>query len=123
VRITGPAHFAVRDAVLDSGADDTVFPDGIAAIIGLDLTLAVPRKMFLAGRGVVNCRFAPAQLRITDGVSETYEWDAVVGFVPVPLRCPLLGYAGFFQFFDVHFHGADGEITVVPSWAFAGGRI
>ncbi len=123
VRITGPTSFAVRDALLDTGADDTVFSERIAAAIGLDLAHVSPRSILLAGRGAVPCRYAPAPLRITDGLSETYEWTAIVGFVSVPLRNPLLGYAGFLQFFDADFRGADREVILTPNWSFPGQRI
>lgn len=122
VRITGPRQFAVRDALLDTGADDTVFPEKIAAVIGVDLSQATARDVHLAGRGPLLCRYAPVLLRISD-FTETYEWTAVVGFVPVALHYPLLGYAGFFQFFDADFHGADQEVVLTPNRLFPGKRI
>jgi len=123
VRITGPSHSLLRDSLLDTGADDTVFFEGVATALGIDLTHAAQRTVILAGRGPLRCRYAPALLRITDGLSETYEWTAMVGFVPIRLQNPLLGYAGFFEFFDADFHGADREVILTPSWAFAGRRI
>jgi hypothetical protein len=123
VRITGATHSLLRDSLLDTGSDDTVFFEGVASAIGVDLTHAPQRTILLAGRGPFSCRYAQALLRITDGASETYEWTAMVGFVPIRLQYPLLGQAGFFQFFDVDFHGADREAIVTPSWAFTGRRI
>ena len=55
----------------------------------------------------VRCRYARVQLRITDGLVETYEWTAVVGFVPTRLRYALIGYAGFLKYFDAEFRGDD----------------
>jgi hypothetical protein len=110
----------LRDGLLDTGADDTVFPELIATAIGLDLTNAPQLRVHLAGRGAFSCRFANATLRITNGVDETYEWEAVVGFVPVPLNNPLLGHAGFLQFFDAHFLGEDREVIVLPNPSFPG---
>src|SRR5262245_11938301 len=86
VEIKGPAGSALRDGLLDTGADDTVFPEQWATILGLDLAQLPQHTVNLAGRGVLTCRYATVTLRLTDGVSETYEWDAVVGFVPVPMR-------------------------------------
>jgi hypothetical protein len=122
VLISGPSHFAVRDAILDTGADDTVFPDGIAPILGLDLSSAESRNIHLAGRGIIPCRYLPAQLRISDYL-ETYEWTAVIGFVPIRLQYALLGHAGFLQFFDADFRGADLEVTLTPNRTFTGRRI
>jgi hypothetical protein len=62
-------------------------------------------------------------LRITDGIGETYEWNTFVGFAPFPLVRSLLGFAGFMQFFDVTFRGADENVTLLPNSAFTGRRI
>lgn len=120
IRIYGQGNSALRDGILDTGADDTVFPERIAAFLGIDLTQSPQRTMNLAGRGLLHCRFAPVRLRITDGFSETYEWTAVVAFVPVALHYPLLGFAGFLQFFDAHFKGADREVILTPNRDFPG---
>jgi len=123
VEIKGPAGSAFRDGLLDTGADDTVFPEQWATNLGLNLTSLPQFSINLAGRGVLTCRYATVTLRLTDGVGETYEWDAVVGFVPVPIRAALLGHAGFLQFFDVSFLGADREILLAPNRSFTGRRI
>jgi hypothetical protein len=60
-------------------------------------------------------RYASVTLRITDGV-EFREWPAVVGFASGNLTRPLLGFAGFLQFFTATFHGdrEEVELTVNP---------
>src|SRR5688572_17530551 len=80
VEITGPSGSRLRDGLLDSGSDETVLDPSVAAPIGVDLTRAPEREINLVGRGRIRCRYATLKLRITDGVSETYEWDAIVGF-------------------------------------------
>ncbi len=114
----------ILDGLLDSGSDDTIFPEWVAGVIGVDLTAAVEHNIQLAGRGKpIRSRFLPITLRITDGLQETYEWEAIVGFVAVPLKWPLLGQAGFLEFFDVRFLGADHATELIPNRAFAGIRI
>jgi hypothetical protein len=49
-------------------------------------------------------RYAEVVLRISDG-QEHREWPARVGFTSAPLHRPLLGFAGFPQFFTASFHG------------------
>src|SRR4051812_40988906 len=91
VRITGPRASVLRDGVLDTGADDTVFPDWIAATIGLDLAQAEQRDVGLVGRRSIRCYYLPAELRISDGLRETYQWTAIIGFVASTLLArPLL---------------------------------
>jgi hypothetical protein len=83
---------------------------------------ATGQDIILAGRGKpLRCRYLSAKLRVTDGIQETYAWDAVVGFVAIPLKCPLLGQAGFLHF-DVTFQGADHTAILTANWSFSGQR-
>lgn len=123
VRVVGPTGSLLCDGILDTGADETVFELRVAAAIGVDLTGAPERKISLVGRPAFRCQYAQVLLRITDGVQETYEWPAIVGFVPIKLHRPLLGHAGFLQFFDVEFRGADHEVILLPNRTFSGRRI
>jgi hypothetical protein len=124
VRLTGPADTKLRDGLLDTGSDDTVFTESLALLLGIDLQAAEERLVALAGRpGPVRCRYARVLLRISDGLQETYEWSAIVGFVAAPLHYNLLGQAGFLQFFDANFRGEDREVILVPRSSFPGRRI
>ncbi len=123
VRITGPSSSWLRDGLLDTGSVETIFEQSVAKIIGVDLTHTQSRQIHLTGRKPLRCRYAPVVLRISDGLKETYEWNAVVGFVNVSLWRPLLGYAGFLQYFDADSHGCDTEVILKPNRAFAGNRI
>ena len=109
--------------LLDTGADETILDPSVAPLIGVDLNQALEREVNLIGRGRVRCRYAPVRLRITDGIAETYEWDTIVGFAPFPLLRGLLGFAGFLQFFDAAFRGADQEVILLPNALFTGRRI
>jgi hypothetical protein len=40
-----------------------------------------------------------------------------------PLRYSLLGHAGFLQFFDAEFRGADQEVVLTPNSSFPGQRV
>ena len=79
VRIAGPARSLLLDGLLDTGSDDTVFEEWVAATIGVDLSQAAERQVGLVGRtSLVRCRYAPVELRITDGIRETYQWTTLV---------------------------------------------
>jgi hypothetical protein len=104
VTVNGPGSSRVRTGLLDSGADDTVFPESLAADVGLDLSTAPSGEAAAANRGTIQVRYAQVRLRTTDG-AEFREWPAWVGFTSVPINQPLLGFAGFLQFFSAHFHG------------------
>ena len=104
VSLTGPGGTYAADGLLDSAADDTVFPEKALAPLGLDLTNA-PRGV-ASGVGMVplSVRYAQVMIHVTDG-KERREWTAWVGFAPPPFKRPLLGFAGFLQFFQADFHG------------------
>jgi hypothetical protein len=124
IRISGPGGSWILDGLLDSGSDDTIFPAWVAPMIGVDLAIAIDHDIHLAGRGKpIRCRYASAKLTLTDGAFETYEWDAMIGFVAVPMKCPLLGQAGFLQFFDITLQGADHLAILSPNWSFTGKRL
>ena len=73
----------------------------------------------MAGVGGAAYRLCYAQvtMRVSDGV-EFRSWPAWVGFTNAPLNQPILGYAGFLQFFDATFrgHAEEVELAVNPSY-------
>jgi predicted aspartyl protease len=104
VTVVGPTGTVTRDALLDTGADDTVFPEDVARRVGLDLSMAVAGSAAGAAMHSVPVRYAKVALRIADRF-EQREWQAWVGFTSARLRQPLIGFAGFLQFFTTSFHG------------------
>src|ERR1700692_4718005 len=58
IRISGPGGSWILDGLLDSGSDDTGFPEWVASVVGLDLNLAVDHDIHLAGRASpIRCRY------------------------------------------------------------------
>jgi predicted aspartyl protease len=119
VTLMGPGGTVTRDALLDTGADDTVFPERDALQIGLDLSLAPVATGLSAGQAILALRFAQVTLRIAVQ-HEQREWIAWVGFTPGKLRQPLLGFAGFLQFFTAAFHGELEEVELTVNSLFPG---
>ncbi len=118
VAIVGPRGTVVRKALVDTGADDTVFPDFVATRLGVDLSQApIGAAAGVGPTATAILRYAELTLRISDG-KEYREWQARIGFTATPLQRPLLGFAGFLQFFDATFHGDREflELTVNASY-------
>jgi hypothetical protein len=119
VRFVGPLIGHPLDSLLDTGADDTVLPDWMAAKIGIDLTHAP----IGSARGVAAqfgaLRYAKVTLRVADNF-EQCEWQGWAGFTTAALNRPLLGYAGFLQFFSAHFHGDREVVELTANSAFPG---
>src|SRR5258708_17234306 len=71
------------DGLVDSAASDVVFPLRIAKRLRIDLTHAPIGESRQAGGILLRYRYAPVQLRLSDG-RETCLWRAVVGFLHPP---------------------------------------
>jgi hypothetical protein len=54
------------------------------------------------------------------GGGQLREWPAWVGFTSLPARYPLLGFAGFLQFFTATFHGDREEVELVVNRLYSG---
>lgn len=119
VALIGPSGTRVERAHIDPGADDTVFPETLAAKIGIDLTNAPVGSGSAVGGQTITLRFAEVALRITDG-RERREWPARVGFAPLALRNPLLGFAGCLQFFSALFLGDREELELTVNSLYPG---
>jgi hypothetical protein len=92
--------------------------------MGIDLRQAPERQVALAGRPQpMRSRYAPVHLRITDGMQETYEWTAMVGFVAGRLHYSLLGQASFLQYFKADFDGEGLEVVLTTKPSFPGRRV
>jgi len=119
VTLLGPAGVHVEQAVLDTGADDTIFHESIATKLGVPLT-AAPQGAAAGIAGVpIAVRYAEVTLRLADNL-ERREWRAWVGFTPVNLRRPLLGFAGCLQFFDAQFFGEHEEVELITNSLYPG---
>jgi hypothetical protein len=118
VNILGPAgkrRFFPR-AVLDPGADDTVFPLAVAGLLGVTLRADSGHAVRWRGQSY-SLRFGSVELELSDG-SQLWRWSAVVGLSQAPLRYPILGVCGCLQFFDARFLGQSQlvELETNPSY-------
>ncbi len=66
VSVTGPLGTHADDALLDPGADDTVFPDTIAVKRGIDLTNAPSSSGAGFGMHAATVRYAEVTRRVAD---------------------------------------------------------
>lgn len=119
VGVISPTATLAVLGILDTAADDTVFPDYVAVRIGLDLTGAPTGSSSGVGGVPALLRYAQVKLRVAGG-GEFREWPAWVGFTSHPARYPMLGFAGFLQFFSAHFHGDREEVELVVNRLYPG---
>ena len=114
---TGKRRLFAR-AVLDPGADDTVFPLAVAGLLGVVLRPDSGHGLRWHGQGYP-LRFGDVALELDDG-RQVWRWSAVVGFSPAPLRYPLLGISGCLQFFDARFLGESRFVELETNQSYPG---
>lgn len=105
-------------ALLDSGADDTVFPIDAARLLGIPLRPHLGHGVRWRGQ-LYPMRFGDAELELMAG-GIVWRWIAVIAFSPAPIRYPILGQAGFLQFMDARFLGADLAIELEANRTYLG---
>ena len=91
----------------------------MAGQIGIDLSSAPVGAASGIGLSAALLRYAEVTLRIANG-GERREWRAMVGFTSAPLKRPLLGFAGFLQFFTATFHGDREKVELAVNSLYPG---
>jgi hypothetical protein len=117
--LVGPKRVFVARALLDTAAEDTVFPEAAAAAAGVDLSNGPTGEASGIGSAPVVVRYAAMELRLTDG-REFRRWPAWVGFAGAPLKQPLLSFAGCLQFFGALFRGDREEVELDANALYPG---
>ena len=120
VTIIGPTGVSRRfqRALVDPGADDTVFP--LELVDRLRMVLRPDTGQKLRWRGeVYQLRYGDAELELADG-DTLYRWTTVVCFSRAPIPYRILGYAGCLEFFNVTFRGADQTVEIEPNLSYPG---
>jgi hypothetical protein len=106
-----------RLALVDTGSVVTVFPSGVAPLIGVVLG---GRQQKLRWRGQsYPIEFQTVELELAQG-GTAWRWRALVGFSTAPLAYPLLGQQGCLEFMDAKFRGADQVVELETDRLFPG---
>lgn len=110
----GPGGQYSVDALVDSGADDIVFPLHVAPSIGLDLSTALAGQAWgLGGPQPVGLLYAPVILVLSDGM-QTCRWRAVTAFTGTRMRFAIFGIAGGLEHFRTTLDVQSREIILLP---------
>jgi hypothetical protein len=118
ISVMGSIATRAFEGRLDTGSDDTVFPESVAKQVGIDLTHAPIGRGSTANGAQLIVRYVQVRLRLTDGV-ERREWPAWIGFSSAIQR-PLLGFAGFLQFFTAVFYGDREQVELTINCFYPG---
>lgn len=108
--VMGAASEVLVPCLADTGAINTLLPQWIADLAGIDCTGAEETRLGVGG-SVAVARMVPTLLSIGE-----FSWEAEVGFCdPWPRSWGLLGQRSFFRYFVVTFRTADFELEIAPT--------
>ena len=115
VRIYGPSGIRLQfgRALIDPGADDTIFPLDVATLLNIGLYPPTAHMMRWRG-GQYALSFGDVELELADDDGVAVRWAATMAFTKAPIRYPLLGVAGCIQFFDTRLSGEDRLVEIEP---------
>ena len=102
------------DALVDTGADITLFSETVAEALSVDLTNVPesPIRTPLGHAGTYRAVELSLELRRRPDV---LQWRGTVGFVSPRLTYGLLGTRGFFEFFAIHYDASQQFLEILPS--------
>lgn len=101
--------------LVDSGADDVVFPLSVAELVGIDLSQAVIRTAQGMTGTATPIWYARVGLQLSNDEGDIIEWESMVAFCEKSTQYGLLGFAGFLQYFTTTFRGDDEDVELVPN--------
>lgn len=117
IRISGPAGNARWDALVDTGADETLLPASLAAILGIQLDdEATSQATGITGE-LLTIRYGEAQFELSSG-HEVCQWRTMVGFVDFETakdEVVILGHGGCLDYFTAVFNGEHAELELTPN--------
>lgn len=111
VKLTGPKGSRVGYALIDSGADRSLFNIQIAEKIGLNLTNA-PQEYFSGIEGgTLKAKLHKVKVQIV-GMND--EVEILAGFIDSSGVSAILGQDGFFDAYRIKFEKDHGIIEITP---------
>lgn len=104
----------IARALLDCGADDTIFPLAVAQFLGVPFVTGTGHAMRWRGQRYA-MQFGRVILELTDQLGSSIRWHATVAFSAANMRYPLLGMSGCLEFLDANLLGRDRAVEVEPN--------
>lgn len=114
IRIAGPQAAARWDALVDTGADETLLPLSLSQLLGVDLDGRPTSQAAGISGDKLMIYYGEVSLQISSE-NETIEWRDMVGFVDfqdVDDEVIVLGHGACLDYFTAIFDGERGELTL-----------
>lgn len=116
VRVVSPKAEARWDALVDSGADETLLPISLAKVLDIELHAATSRAAGVSGEQLT-IHYGDVELQIACGL-EVVRWRTTVGFVEFGVsndELVILGHGGCLDYFTATFDGEHAELELTPN--------
>lgn len=117
VRIFGQSAFGHYAALVDTGADNTIFPKRIADDLGIELQAGLGPDATAFGGQTISLLFGDIELELEEQ-QERVRWKARVqfyDFADPEDEMLILGHAGFLDYFSAMFDGEQGLLSLTPN--------
>jgi predicted aspartyl protease len=109
----GPRGRFIQDSLIDTGSEEILIAQPIAARLGIDTSAAPTRSVRGVARQPTQVRMVPATLYMSDGV-DVVRWNATIGVTLIALPYPLFGMAGGLEHFKTTLDPEQGTVTLLP---------
>ena len=117
IRILGPKSEARWDALVDTGADETILPLSLADLLGVELDQEVTSQAVGISGDKLTIYYGDVDFQIATE-SEIVTWRTTVGFVEFGSsedEVIILGHGGCLDFFTAIFNGEQAELDLIPN--------
>ncbi len=109
--IIDDGRYVLIDALIDTGADISLFPQHLAEQLGFDLSSPPNGKVSAAVGGESSYRLRDVTLELRRP-PDIVRWKASVGFVDRTMSYAILGTRGFFEFFDLNYSAYSRRVEI-----------
>lgn len=117
IRISGPKAEARSDALVNTGADETLLPLALAAALGVELDQNATSLAAGISGGNLTIHYGEVEFEIATD-DETVSWKSTVGFADFGSsddEVIILGHDGCLDFFTATFDGELAELEITPN--------
>ncbi len=117
LRIVGPESDARWDALVDTGADETLLPLSLAELLGIELDEESTSQAAGISGDELTIYYGDVELEIA-AQNKTVRWKSTVGFVEFGSsddEVIILGHGGCLDYFTAIFDGENAELELVSN--------
>ena len=104
-------RYILIDALIDTGADVSLFPQNLAEQLGFDMSRPPDGMVSAAVGGECSYRLRDITLELRRS-PDVVCWKTSVGFVDRTMSYAILGTRGFFEFFDMNYSARSHRVEI-----------